>query len=88
VTDDLADLRAFLAVVDTGSIAAAARQLAEPITSLRRLVLALEGRLGVPLLTRDAGGATPTAAGRILAERGRSLIARYDALLEAARALE
>jgi len=71
---DLTDLRLYLAVVEAGSITggAAAMQLGLAAASAR--VLAMEGSLGLPLLTREARGVRPTAAGQALVLHARALL--------------
>jgi DNA-binding transcriptional LysR family regulator len=71
---DLVDLQLFLHVVEAGSITggAAALQLAPTAASAR--VLAMENTLGLPLLTREARGVQPTAAGQVLALHARTLL--------------
>lgn len=82
---DLEALRAFLAVVDSGSFVAAATALRGSRATVRRRVEELEARAGVPLLHRTENGATPTAAGTLLASRGRGLLAEASALFSAVR---
>ncbi|KIG14053.1 Transcriptional regulator, LysR family protein [Enhygromyxa salina] len=82
---DLEELRAFLAVVETGSFLGASTQLGVPRGTLRRRVDTLEARVGVALVERGARGVTLTPAGRILTERGRTLLAEGAALMAAAR---
>lgn len=86
---DLDELRAFLAVVETGSVAAASDQLSVPRSTLRRRLDALEQRVGVALLWMDASGAHPTPAARLLVTEGAALIASYENLVrESKRANE
>lgn len=82
---DLEELRAFVAVVETGSIVAAARSLNFARATLRRRLDELEARAGVPLLNRTARGATPTEAGTVLAARGRRILQEANALLSSVR---
>lgn len=84
---DLEEIRGFLAVVETGSMLGAATRLGVPRGTLRRRIDALEARAGVPLLERSAQGMTVTAAGRLLAQRGRTFLEQGAALLAAAREL-
>lgn len=67
----LAPLRSFLAIVDAGSIHAAARRLGVSQPGLTKVVSLLERELGVSLLQRSSRGAIPTEYGRILASRAR-----------------
>ena len=84
---DLDELRCFLALLDHGSLAGAALALGEPRTTLRRRLLSLQERVGTPLWTPTADGARPTPAGETLARGGRPLLARYDAMMQHAKAL-
>lgn len=73
-------LRTLLAVAQLGSFAAAARalHLAPPTVTLH--VAELESRLGTTLLLRGRRRVTPTAAGRVLVERGATLLNDLDEL--------
>src|SRR5688572_2734885 len=82
---DLEEFRAFLAVVETGSFLAAATQLNTPRATLRRRVEALEARAGVLLLERSARGVVVTAAGAVLADRGRVVLQEASALVASVR---
>jgi len=82
---NLDELRAFVAVAETGSIVAAARSLNFARATLRRRLDELEARAGVPLLYRTAHGATPTEAGSVLAARGRRILQEASALLSSVR---
>jgi DNA-binding transcriptional LysR family regulator len=82
---DLEALRAYLAVVETGSFVSAAASLRYARATLRRRVDELEAQAGVPLLHRTGQGATPTEAGRVLADRGRRILREASALLSSVR---
>lgn len=82
---DLEELRAFLAVVDTGSFLAAATSLGLSRTTLRRRVDALEARAGVTLLSRTPRGVVPSTAGELLARRGRLVLQDADQLVDGLR---
>jgi DNA-binding transcriptional LysR family regulator len=82
---DLEELRAFIAVVETGSFLAAARLLDVSRTTLRRHVAALEARAGVPLIERARQGVSPTDAGQVLARQGRAMMQEVGALLASIR---
>lgn len=82
---DLEELRAFLAVVETGSFLGAERSLSMPRATLRRRVDALEARAGVPLLSRTRQGIAATEAGAVLATRGRLMIQEATALVASIR---
>lgn len=59
----LAELHAFVAVVETGGFSRAAVRLSVTQGAVSRSVLRLEARLGFALLERGAAGVKPTAAG-------------------------
>lgn len=82
---DLEEFRAFLAVAETGSLLTAATRLRISRATLRRRVEHLEARAGTPLLDRSRSGATLTAAGRVLADRGRLLLQEASALVDSVR---
>ena len=84
---DLEALRAFLAVVESGSFVSAATALRWSRASVRRRVDELEAAVGVPLLVRSEQGASPTAAGEVLAARGREMLRESSALLASLREL-
>lgn len=74
-------LRTLISVARLGSFAAAAQalHLAPPTVTLH--VAELESRLGTPLLLRGRRRVTPTAAGRVLVERGHALLDDLDDLV-------
>lgn len=78
--------RAFLAVVDTGSLSAAARQLGAAQPTVRRRIEDLEAQLGVALFTRSPSGLTPTALGKDLAQHARAMALAAASLARAASA--
>jgi DNA-binding transcriptional LysR family regulator len=82
---DLQELRAFIAVVETGSLLAAARTLGVSRTTLRRHVASLEARAGVPLLESARHGVVPTEAGQLLARQGGAMMQEASALLASIR---
>jgi len=71
---DLRHLRYFLAVADSGSVAAAARQLHIVQPALSRQIRDLEEELGAPLFSRSAKGVELTAAGVQFALDARRLL--------------
>lgn len=73
-TMDLRHLRYFLAVADSGSVAAAARQLHIVQPALSRQIRDLEEELGAPLFSRSAKGVELTAAGAQFALDARRLL--------------
>lgn len=79
---EIRELRVYLAVVDEGSLSAAARRLHLSQSSVSDTVAALERQLGVTLLTRGRGGAQETAAGRRLTAGARRLVRTHDRLVD------
>uniref|UniRef100_UPI00374CA71D LysR family transcriptional regulator n=1 Tax=Undibacterium sp. TaxID=1914977 RepID=UPI00374CA71D len=69
------DIAAFVAVVDTGSIVAAAKQLHLTQPGVSRRIQSLETQLGVELLDRLSKPLKPTGAGREVYGRGRQILA-------------
>jgi DNA-binding transcriptional LysR family regulator len=72
-------LRYLLAVAQTGSIQAAAREVSISASAIDRQLLRLEQELGVPLFDRAPRGMRPTAAGEVLlalAQRWRADVQR------------
>lgn len=76
-----------VAVVELGSLVAAARRLGVSRPTLRRRLDELQVEVGVPLLVRTKRGSLPTEAGELLARRGRELIREEAAVLAEAREL-
>src|SRR5262249_38460509 len=66
------DLQVLFAVVHTGSMARAARQLGLTQPAVSDIVAALEQMFGVRLFDRNTRGAKPTIYGQALLERGRA----------------
>lgn len=67
------DQRAFLAVLEEGSLSGAARRLGVSHATVRSRVEALEAALGTTLFTRSVNGLTPTDAARALHEPARRM---------------
>ena len=86
--DDLEGLALFVAVVDAGSISAAARALGQPRESLSRRLAAWEDGLGVRLLHRSTRRLVPTRAGETLLARARPLVAAARESLAEVRLLD
>jgi len=82
---DLEELRAFLAIVQTGSFLSASLELGVSRGMLRRRVDSLESRVGVRLVDRTPKGVVATDAGTLLAAQGRRLVQSSSALLHAVR---
>ncbi|MEH3108008.1 MAG: LysR family transcriptional regulator [Sphingomonas fennica] len=85
---DQRQLRAFLAIIDTGSLgrAAAAAGLTQP--ALSRMVGEMERRLGQRLFERSARGMVPTAAGETLVPHARLLLFEMGQAADALDALK
>jgi DNA-binding transcriptional LysR family regulator len=83
---DLDALRAFLAVVESGSFVAAAAVLRSSRASVRRRIDELEATIGAPLLVRSEQGASATRAGALLAERGREILREASSVVALVRA--
>jgi DNA-binding transcriptional LysR family regulator len=79
--DRLDELAIFVAVIDGGSLAVAARRLRRSPPAVSRALAALEDRAGARLVERTTRRLSPTEAGRELAERARLLLADYDRML-------
>lgn len=77
--DRISTMATFLAVVDTGGFASAARRLQVSPSVVTRAVSELEARLGVRLLVRTTRFVRVTEAGRSYAEDCRRLLAELDA---------
>ncbi|MBW8814952.1 MAG: LysR family transcriptional regulator [Caulobacterales bacterium] len=75
--DRLDELETFLAVLETGSLAAAARRLRRSPPAVTRTLTALEARIGARLVERTTRRLSVTEAGRRLAEEARPLLAGY-----------
>ncbi len=67
------DVRLFLAVAETRSMSAAARQLRIGQPTISRRLAMLESELGYPLFRRTTNGASLTAAGERLVESARKM---------------
>ena len=61
--DRLDDIEAFLAIVEEGSLTAAARRLRRSLQSISRSLAALERSLAVQLIRRTTRRLQPTEAG-------------------------
>jgi DNA-binding transcriptional LysR family regulator len=80
--DRLDELQVFLAILDAGSMAAAARKLRRSPPAVTRVLGALEQRLGARLLERSTRSLTPTEDGNRFAVQARRVLAEYEAALE------
>src|SRR5829696_3904480 len=79
---DLRQLRAFVALADSGSITAASRALGVAQSTLSEALAALERAVSTPLLQRRGGahGTVLTAAGHALLSQARRVLAVVDEL--------
>ncbi|HWY72518.1 MAG TPA: LysR substrate-binding domain-containing protein [Burkholderiaceae bacterium] len=76
--DKLRALQAFVAIVDRGSLTAAARSLGSSLPAVVRQLAALERQLGARLLNRTTRRQSLTEDGRLYLERARRLLADLD----------
>jgi len=72
------DLEAFLAVVEKGSLTAAARRLGRSLQSVSRSLAALEQDIGVELVRRTTRRSSPTEAGLAFYRRVAAALAELD----------
>jgi DNA-binding transcriptional LysR family regulator len=79
---DVAELRAFCAAVDLGSLGRAARLLRVSQPALSKRLRMLEALAGAQLLERSPRGVTPTPAGTRLYLEARKLLAQAEAVEE------
>ncbi|MEF2975959.1 LysR family transcriptional regulator [Subtercola sp. YIM 133946] len=80
---ELRHLRYFTAVVEAGSITAAAAKLHISQPPLSVALAKLEAELGVTLLVRSARGVEPTSAGRYLLDASSRLLGEVDDVVAA-----
>jgi DNA-binding transcriptional LysR family regulator len=76
--------QAFLAVLESGSLSAAARRLGLSQPTVRHRIEALETAIGQPLFTRGVNGLTPTEEAQHLADYVRRMAFASDAFHRAA----
>lgn len=81
-------LQSFIAVVDCGSMADAARRLDLPPTTVAQQMRALEADVGCALLTRVGRTVRPTVVGARIAEHAREVLKSVENLRSAASATE
>ena len=84
---DLAELRAFCAAVDLGSLGRAARLLRVSQPALSKRMRTIEAVVGTPLVERSPRGITPTPAGERLYVEARKLLAQAEAVDDLIRGL-
>ena len=75
---ELRHLRYFVALADAGSFTRAAEQIFIAQPTLSQQIRRLEEIVGTPLLRRQREGLTLTAAGRVLLDASRSVLAQVD----------
>ena len=78
----LDEMQAFIAVIDTGSITAAAEQLGQTTSGVSRALGRLEEKLGTTLLTRTTRRLQLTAEGESFLAQARAIVASVDAAEE------
>lgn len=79
--DRLDELAIFVAIVEAGSLAGAARRLQRSRPAVTRALAALEERTGTRLIARSTRCLAPSDAGRELVVTARRLLADYEASL-------
>ncbi len=82
---DLRQLRYFVHIVESGSLAKASRQLFIAQPALSQQIAKLEAEVGKPLLIRTAKGVTPTENGTALHHHARFMLRQLDQALSIAR---
>ena len=70
---DWALVQSFLAVLDAGSLSAAAKKLGAQQPTLSRQLASLEAQLGAPLFERTGRGVAPTALALMIADDARAM---------------
>lgn len=68
------DLQTFVAIIDSGSITAAAEQLGQTVSGVSRALNRLERKLGVTLLRRTTRSSQLTDEGELLLTRARDIL--------------
>lgn len=82
--DRIDELVVFVAIMETGSLAGAARRLRRSAPAVTRTLALLEDRVGARLIERTTRRLAPTEAGRALAEQARTILADYEAAMAGA----
>jgi DNA-binding transcriptional LysR family regulator len=85
--EEMADLTAFLAVAEEGSFTRAATRLSMTQPALSQIILRLEARMGIRLLTRTTRSLSPTEAGAQLLDTLAPALAGLDQTMAAITAL-
>lgn len=82
---DLRQLKYFVQIVESGSLAKASRQLYIAQPALSQQLAKLEAEVGKPLLVRTARGVTPTENGTALHHHARFMLRQLEQALSIAR---
>lgn len=77
--DRIEDFQAFVAIVEKGSLTAAAKQLGRSLQSVSRSLAALEGDLGVELVARTTRRSAATEAGLAFYRRVGAALSEIEA---------
>ena len=80
--DRLDEMAIFVAVLQYGSLAEAARKLHRSPPAITRAIASLEHRFGARLVERTTRSLAPTEAGARLAEKARLLLSQYQDAVE------
>lgn len=80
--DRLDEMAIFIAVLQYGSLAEAARKLHRSPPAITRAIASLEHRFGARLVERTTRSLAPTEAGARLAEKARLLLSQYQNAVE------
>jgi LysR family transcriptional regulator, regulatory protein for tcuABC len=82
---DLRQLKYFVQIVESGSLAKASRQLYIAQPALSQQLAKLEAEVGKPLLLRSSKGVTPTENGAALLHHARFMLRQLEQALSVAR---
>ncbi|MFO6300140.1 LysR family transcriptional regulator [Rahnella selenatireducens] len=80
--DRLDEMAIFVAVLQYGSLAEAARKLHRSPPAITRAIISLEHRFGARLVERTTRSLAPTEAGARLADKARLLLSQYQDAVE------
>jgi DNA-binding transcriptional LysR family regulator len=76
--DRLDELAIFVRIVEERSLSRAAARLRRSAPAVTRALASLEARVGMRLIDRTTRRLAPTEAGRLLYEKGRTVLAAYE----------
>ncbi|AIN60338.1 LysR family transcriptional regulator [Pseudomonas soli] len=76
------ELQVFVAVIDSGSISAAAEQIGQTPSAVSRTLSRLEGKLGTTLVNRTTRRMDLTEEGRFFLQRARAILEQMDDMEE------